>query len=172
MTIKHFNSGYNVDFRKYFRLGRASAYASRLMYFHLWGKIRKVLSGKLTLRAIRRYFYGRNLLLVNNELRFPLVNDLFIGLPVGNLRFQAIRGALFFDVGNAWENEFDRLYGSFGFGFRVALGYITVLRFDFARRTDFRKVGNDYNFDFFFGWNYCRMASKASVRQVVNLTND
>jgi Tol biopolymer transport system component len=157
MTIKHFNSGYNVDFRKYFRLGRASAYASRLMYFHSLGEDpqRYYLGGSWTLRGYpRRYFYGRNLLLVNNELRFPLVNDLFIGLPVGNLRFQAIRGALFFDVGNAWENEFDRLYGSFGFGFRVALGYITVLRFDFARRTDFRKVGNDYNFDFFFGWNY------------------
>jgi len=61
---------------------------------------------------------------------------------------------LFFDAGNAWEDDFDQLYGSFGFGFRVALGYFTVLRFDFARRTDFRAVGNHYYFDFFFGWNY------------------
>jgi hypothetical protein len=155
--IQHFSSGYNFDFRKYFRLGRTSAYATRLMYFHSGGRDpqRYYLGGSWTLRGYpRRYFYGKNMLLVNNEVRFPLVNDLFIAMPIGNLRFQAIRGALFFDAGNAWENKVDNLYGSFGFGFRVALGYITVLRFDFARRTDFKTVGNDYHFDFFFGWNY------------------
>jgi len=157
VKIKHFNSGYNLDFRKYFRIGRASALATRLMYFHSRGEDpqRYYLGGSWSLRGYpRRNFFGRNLVLANNELRFPLVNDLFIGFPVGNLRFQAIRGALFFDVGNAWENKFDHLYGSFGFGFRVALGYLTVLRFDFARRTDFRTVGNNYDFDFFFGWNF------------------
>jgi len=155
--IEHFYSSYNFDFRKYFRLGKTSAHAARIIYYHSLGKDpqRYYLGGSWSLRGYpRRYFYGRNLFLLNNELRFPLVNDLYIGLPIGDIRFQAIRGALFFDAGNAWEDDFDRLYGSFGFGFRVALGYFTVLRFDFARRTDFRAVGNHYYFDFFFGWNY------------------
>jgi len=154
---KYFNSTYNVDFRKYFRLGEASAYATRLMYLHSVGTDpqRYYLGGSWTLRGYpRRYFYGRNVLLINNELRFPLVNDLLIGFPIGAMRFQAIRGALFFDAGNAWEDEYRDLVGSFGFGFRVSLGYVTVLRFDFARKTDFRTVWNGYDFDFFFGWNF------------------
>jgi len=155
--LKYFNSTYNVDFRKYFRLGESSAYATRLMYLHSVGTDpqRYYLGGSWTLRGYpRRYFYGRNVLLVNNELRFPLVNDLLIGFPIGAMRFQAIRGALFFDAGNAWEDEYRDLVGSFGFGFRVSLGYVTVLRFDFARKTDFNTVWNGYDFDFFFGWNF------------------
>lgn len=154
---KYFNSSYNVDFRKYFRLGESSAYATRLMYLHSVGTDpqRYYLGGSWTLRGYpRRYFYGRNVLLINNELRFPLVNDLLIGFPIGAMRFQAIRGALFFDAGNAWEDEYRDLVGSFGFGFRVSLGYVTVLRFDFARKTDFNTVWNGYDFDFFFGWNF------------------
>ena len=156
-NISYYNSTYNLDFRKYFRLGKASAYAARLMYLHSVGEDpqRYYLGGSWSLRGYpRRHFFGRNLVLLNNELRFPLVNDLLIGFPFGNIRFQAIRGALFFDVGNAWEDEFDGLVGSFGFGFRVALGYVTVLRFDFARKTDFKSVNNKYDFDFFFGWNF------------------
>ena len=82
------------------------------------------------------------------------MNDLIIGFPIGALRFQAIRGAVFFDACNGWEVEYRDLVGSFGFGFRVSLGYVTVLRFDFARKTDFRNVSNNYDFDFFFGWNF------------------
>jgi hypothetical protein len=155
--FKYFNSTYNIDFRKYFRLGESSAYATRLMYLHSRGTDpqRYYLGGSWTLRGYpRRNFYGRNLLLVNNELRFPLVNDLLIGFPVGAMRFQAIRGALFFDAGNTWEDEYRDLVGSFGFGIRVSLGYVTVLRFDFARKTDFKNVSNKYDFDFFFGWNF------------------
>jgi len=155
--FKHFNSTYNVDIRKYLRLGESSAFASRFMYSHSVGTDpqRYYLGGSWTLRGYpRRNFYGRKLMLVNNEIRFPLVNDLLIGFPIGAMRFQAIRGALFFDAGKAWEDQFERLDGSFGFGFRVALGYVTVLRFDFARKTDFRTVSNHYDFDFFFGWNF------------------
>jgi len=157
MHIKHYNSSYNIDFRKYFRLGKASAFAVRTMYFLSSGRDpqRYYLGGSWSLRGYpRRYFYGRNLLLVNNELRFPLINDLIMALPIGNLRFQAIRGALFFDAGDAWEKTLAKLYGGFGFGFRVALSNVTVLRFDFARRTDFKSVSNGYDFDFFFGWNF------------------
>ncbi len=165
--LKHFNSTYNVDFRRYFRLGQASAFATRLMYLKSVGhdKQRYYLGGSWSLRGFdRREFYANNLLLINNEVRFPLVNDLLIGFPIGNLRFQAIRGAIFFDVGNSWEDykstpnspDFGShgVRGSFGFGIRVSLGYVTVLRFDFSRKTDFKSVNNNYDFDFFFGWNF------------------
>ena len=155
--LKYFNSAYNIDFRKYFRLGAASAYATRIMYLHSVGEDpqRYYLGGSWSLRGYpRRNFYGRNMFLVNNELRFPLVDDLIIGFPIGALRFQAIRGAFFFDAGNAWEDKYRDLVGSFGFGIRVSLGYVTVLRFDFARQTDFKNVSNGYDFDFFFGWNF------------------
>jgi len=164
---KYFNSTYNIDFRKYFRLGKASAFASRLMYLKSTGKDKQryYLGGSWSLRGYpRRAFYANNLFLMNNEVRFPLVNDLLVSFPVGNIRFQAIRGALFFDVADSWEdgqvNRYHPDYttggviGSFGFGFRVSLGYVTVLRFDFARKTDFKSVTNKYDFDFFFGWNF------------------
>ena len=155
--LSYYNSQLNIDMRKYFRLSESSAYAIRTMYFASRGKDpqRYYLGGSWDLRGYpRRYFHGRNLLMVNNELRFPLINQLYIGFPFGAMSFQSIRGALFFDAGKAWEKDMGQLAGSFGFGFRVALGYVTVLRFDFARTTDFRTVDNGFKFDFFFGWNY------------------
>lgn len=154
---KYYNSQLNIDLRKYFRLTESSAFAVRTMYFASSGQDpqRYYLGGSWDLRGYpRRFFHGRNLLLVNNELRFPLIDRLLVGFPFGSMNFQSIRGALFFDAGKAWEDKADRLAGSFGFGVRVALGYITVLRFDFARRTDFNTVYNGFDFDFFFGWNY------------------
>ena len=83
-----------------------------------------------------------------------MIDNLFIGFPFGPVGFQAIRGALFFDAGSAWNDDFDRFYGSFGFGARVALGYMAVLRFDFSKKTDFQKLEPGMKFDFFFGWNF------------------
>lgn len=146
-----------VDFRKYFRLSKYSCLANRMMYITSGGidPQRFYLGGSWTLRGYkRRSFYGRNLVLVNNELRYPLINDLLIGFPFGSIGFQAIRGTLFFDCGNAWDEDFEQLYGSFGFGARVNIGAFTVLRFDFAKTTDFRYVSPGLNFEFFFGWNY------------------
>ncbi len=70
------------------------------------------------------------------------------------MAFRGIRGALFFDVGSAWDDQFDQFYGSFGTGFRVNLGYVVQLRFDFARTTDFHTISPRTDFDFFFGWNF------------------
>lgn len=146
-----------VDFRKYFRLSKYSCLANRMMYITSGGidPQRFYLGGSWTFRGYkRRSFYGRNLVLINNELRYPLINNLLIGLPVGNIGFQAIRGTLFFDCGNAWDETFEQLYGSFGFGARVNIGAFTVLRFDFAKTTNFRSISSGLNFEFFFGWNY------------------
>ncbi len=151
-----YNRLFLMDFRKYLRLARYSCYAFRFMGFTSAGKEpqRLYLGGSWTLRGYsRRAFYGRNMVLVNNELRFPLIDNLLIGFPFGRIGFQAIRGAVFFDVGNAWDeytDETDDLHTSFGLGARVSLGYFMVLRFDFAKTSD----SESWVFDFFFGWNF------------------
>jgi len=155
------NSSFNrllfADLRKYFRIGRYSAFAIRAFGYSSSGKEpqRLYFGGSWNLRGYdRRTWYARNVVLLSNELRFPLINRLVIGLPVGAIGFSGIRGAMFFDIGSAWGDEFERFYGSFGFGARVALGYFLVLRFDLARTTDFIKLSNKWKFDFFFGWNF------------------
>lgn len=156
-NFRHFNRLGSIDARKYFRLGRYSCLALWALGQSSSGEEpqRRYLGGSWSLRGYpRRMFYGRHVLLFSNELRFPLIDNLFIKFPLARLGFQAIRGALFFDAGNAWDDEFGRMKGSLGMSARVSLGYIMVLRFDFARRTDFRKIDPKTKFDFFFGWNF------------------
>ena len=145
------------DFRHYLRLGRSSAFANRLFAFFSGGlePQRIYFGGSWNFRGYdRREFYTRKILFASNELRFPLIDALLIGFPIGGLDFRAIRGALFFDTGSAWEDEFDQFLGSYGFGFRVGLGYVVLLRFDFARTTDFHTTSKKFDFNFFFGWNF------------------
>lgn len=156
-SFKLFSRSYSGDLRKYFRLGRASAFAVRLAGFSSTGEEpqRVYLGGSWSLRGWdRRAFYGRHMVLASNELRFPLINRLVVGFPFGNVGLEGIRGALFFDVGNAWNDDFGGMKGAFGVGARVGLGYLTVLRFDWARRTDFHSIEPNTRFDFFFGWNF------------------
>jgi len=116
---------------------------------------RMYLGGSWSFRGFdRRTFYNRNVLFTSTELRFPLIDALLIGFPIGGIDFRGIRGALFCDVGSAWDDEFDQFLGSFGGGFRVSLGYLVLLRFDLARTTDFETVSPSFDFDFFFGWNF------------------
>jgi len=154
---KVFNRLGLVDIRNYKRLGKYSAFATRLFWFSSSGTEpqRIYFGGSWSFRGYsRRAFYNRNILFASNELRFPLIDNLLIGFPFGGIGFQAIRGAIFFDAGSAWDNHFDQFLGSFGTGFRVALAPLIVLRFDFSKTTDFRMIDNGTKFDFFFGWNF------------------
>ncbi|MEW5796364.1 MAG: hypothetical protein AB1772_08370 [Candidatus Zixiibacteriota bacterium] len=146
-----------ADIRHYLRLGANSAIAQRLFGFTSGGlePQRIYFGGSWTFRGFdRREFYTRKVIFASHELRFPLIDDLLIGLPFGDIGFRGIRGALFFDLGSAWDDDFDELLGSYGFGFRVNLGYVVLLRFDFARTTDFETTSPGFDFDFFFGWNF------------------
>ncbi|SYZ73649.1 WD40 protein [Candidatus Zixiibacteriota bacterium] len=154
---KQYNRLGSIDLRHYIRLGKYSAFASRLFAFSSTGiePQRIYFGGSWSFRGYgRRAFYNRNILFSSNELRFPLIDNLLIGFPFGGIGFQAIRGAIFYDMGSAWDNHFDQFLGSFGAGFRVALADIVVLRFDFARTTDFHTISHNTNFEFFFGWNF------------------
>nr|MBN2276296.1 PD40 domain-containing protein [candidate division Zixibacteria bacterium] len=154
-----------VDLRHYFRLGKYSAFATRMFGYSSSGvePQRLYFGGSWSFRGYeRREFYVRNIVFNSNELRFPLIDNLMIGFPFGGIGFQAIRGAIFFDAGYLSDREFhflddeffDRLIGSYGAGFRIALGRMVVLRFDFAKTTNFAKTAPGTNFEFFFGWNF------------------
>ena len=94
------------------------------------------------------------MILINQELRFPLVDRLLIGFPFGTVDFSAFKGALFVDAGNAWSDDFGEWKGAFSVGARLALGGVFVFRIDGARRTDFKSVAGDTRWDFFFGWDF------------------
>jgi Tol biopolymer transport system component len=155
--VKTYNRILSADVREYFRLGNNSCLAARIVGYASDGSEpqRLYLGGSWSLRGFdRKAFLGKHLALANLELRFPLIDDLYVGFPIGKFGFQAIRGALFTDAGKAWDDEMGRLYGSLGFGARISLGYFTVLRFDWAWTHNFHKINSGPNFDFFFGWNF------------------
>jgi Tol biopolymer transport system component len=104
---------------------------------------------------LRGYDYneiqGNKFGLVNLEFRYPFVDYLLVNWP---LRFgiSRVNGALFMDMGGAWDNNksfkggtteggarLKDLKTGFGFGMRANLG-IFVLRFDAAWNTDFAEV--------------------------------
>ena len=65
-----------------------------------------------------------------------------------------MRGAVFFDIGNAWTNQLEDMRGSIGFGLRGRLLGAFVLRLDIGKTTDFNKLSEYLFTQFFFGWNY------------------
>ena len=156
-TSRRFNIALFGDYRHYFRLSQRSALAVRLMGRRSTGAVPEFFSlgGSWTLRGYRwRSLWGSKMVLYNQELRFPLVDRFLLRFPFGAMEFSAFRGALFFDVGNAWNDDFDQWRAALGAGVRLALGGVFVFRVDAARRTDFKSIDSDTRWDFFFGWDY------------------
>ncbi len=156
-TSRRFNITLFGDYRHYFRLSPRSALAVRLMGRRSTGVVPEFFSlgGSWTLRGYRwRSLWGSKMVLYNQELRFPLVDRFLLRFPFGAMEFNAFRGALFFDVGNAWNDDFEQWRAAFGAGVRLALGGVFVFRVDAARRTDFKSIDSDTRWDFFFGWDY------------------
>jgi hypothetical protein len=156
------------DARQYIRLSRRSAYAVRAVGF--WSGAdrpeRVNIGGTLALRGYPLYGYivGSHAWLINQEVRFPLLDYFTLGTPVGPVRFPEIQGALFADVGRAWFPGEDRaVLGSYGVSFRMPLVPGFVLRMDWGRRWsdhDYAGYGllprqTTRSFvQFFFGYNY------------------
>ncbi len=146
-----------IDLRKYFRLSYRSAYAVRFLSLFNEGReaMEYYFGGSWDLRLYPRWsLHGKRILLISQELRFPLIDQLGIYLPVAALRFTGIRGALFLDAGNAWNSKWPGFRGSFGLGVRLNLGNMLVLRLDIGRRTDFHSIGKKTLTQFFFGWDF------------------
>lgn len=146
------------DYRHYFRLSLRTAYAIRIMNLYRHGKDpeRLFMGGSWDLRGYQRFsLWGRKLSLISQELRFPLLDQISLGFPIGMFRLGHVRGAIFFDAGNAWENRLDEVLGSFGAGLRFNVGFL-VLRFDVGKRIEnnFKSISNDIFTQFFFGWDF------------------
>ena len=150
-----------LDFRKYFRLGYRVCHAVRVWTEFNHGKepLPFYMGGSWDLRGYKLWsLWGPKLVLVSNELRFPFLDQFYLGFPFGGVGFSSIRGALFLDAGNVWDGPltdlFQDLKGSFGFGIRFRVAGYLVLRFDIGKRTDFKSIEPRTFRQFFFGWDF------------------
>ena len=159
------------DLRRYFKLGRRSTFATRLLLGGSFARDKSLfyLGGIDTLRG---YSYeeliGTRMGLLNVELRIPFIDELRFGWPF-SWAIGGIRGIVFADFGTVWsEEEFNsdnRYYllrregnrlrlddakGSIGLGLRLQLGFFS-LDFDVARRTDLASIDPDTTFHFGLG---------------------
>jgi len=152
-----FATTFLADYRRYFRFARQLTYASRVLGIGSWGEEPQIirLGGSWDFRGYRfRSLQGNRMFLVNQEVRFPVLNFLAVGFPFGAMSFSRIQGALFVDVGNVWyDDNFQDVIGSFGGGVRVNLGGPLVLRFDFSKRVsnNFTALEDGIKFTFWFG---------------------
>ncbi len=106
--------------------------------------------------AVYYELIGTRFFLSNLEFRFPLIRYLILGwpLPIG---FQDIRGAIFLDMGSAWDNDrawkpftgatlsmprLNDLVAGYGIGLRMNLGFF-LIKYDMAWRTDFASTSNN-----------------------------
>jgi len=117
---------------------------------------------------LRGYDYyeigGRKFFIANLELRYPFVEYLVTRFPLP-VFLSRITGALFWDMGAAWDedrefkggssengNHLSGIKASFGYGARINLGFL-LLRFDTAWRTDLDKTSSP-RYYFSFGAEY------------------
>ncbi len=158
----HFKKRYNFVFRlsggfshgddkkRFFLGGQSNWIGPSLGSENIYG-INNLYFGNIV-TPLRGYKYfdisGTKFFLTNIELRYPLVEHLIMKFPLP-LTLHYINGALFYDMGAAWdENEKFKVGTSkdgtklkdvkagFGFGARVNLGFF-VLRYDVGWATDF-----------------------------------
>jgi len=160
--IKHSNVNFYsimVDYRQYLRLSLRSAYASRYQFFWNEGKEarRYIMGGSWDLRGYPRWsLRGTKFWLTNQEIRFPLIDDIGIRFPFGGIRLGSVRGALFFDAGSIWDNKYIDTKGSFGLGLRLNFLGAIVFRYDIGYKiqNNFSKIDKKLFYQFFFGWDY------------------
>jgi hypothetical protein len=148
-----------ADYRHYFRIAQRSAYAIRFWLFYNDGKEarRFFMGGSWDLRGYDRWSVrGTKLWLMSQELRFPFLDQLGLRFPIGGLTFVGFRGALFFDAGNAWDDDYSETLGSIGGGLRLNLGGALVLRYDLGKRIEenFKKFQQGLFNQFWFGWDF------------------
>lgn len=151
-----------LDVRKYWPVSRRTSLATHLTYAHSAGDDPRafVIGGPWTLRGYSYYDFqtvdhlaGSKMLLAQLEYRLPFIDYLIFGWP-GRWGLTGIGGAVFCDVGGAWNDDirlfrdggFADLRGNVGLGLRAnAMGL--PLRFDWAWRTDLRHVhGSQFHF--------------------------
>lgn len=148
-----------LDYRNYLRLGLKSAFATRFQFFFNEGKEarRFFMGGNWDLRGYPRWsIRGEKLWLTSFEFRFPLIDQITVRFPFLTMNLFEFRGATFFDMGNAWDIKYNQTLGSVGFGIRMNLFGVLVLRYDIGKRIEdgFRRFQDGLFYQFFFGWDF------------------
>lgn len=148
-----------ADMRHYFRIGLTTNIAARLGLFYNEGKEarRYFMGGSWDLRGWPRWsIRGEKMWLSSLELRFPLIDVLYVKFPFFGLGFMGIRGAAFFDAGSAWDTDYKTTYGSIGTGIRFNLFGVLVLRYDIGKKIEnnFSSLQQGLFYQFFFGWDF------------------
>ncbi len=160
--IKYSNTNYYsiiADYRYYLRLGLMSTLAFRGSLYFNDGKTarRYVGGGSWDLRGFDRFsLRGEKLWISSIELRFPLVDQLYIKLPFVGINLPYFRGAVFFDTGGVWDKVYTETLGSFGFGFRFNLFNAIVFRYDIGKKIEynFTRLQKGLFYQFFFGVDF------------------
>jgi outer membrane protein assembly factor BamA len=139
-------------------LSKRIIFAQRFVSRSAWGSDLQLfyLGGSWDLRGYDfREYAGKRILLINNELRFPLLDLLLVRFPFGYIDFPMFRGSFFVDAARV-EGYIDDTgwIGSLGTGVEMNLGYLPVIRVNFSRQTDFRTVDDEVRTDFFLGFNF------------------
>lgn len=160
-----------ADYRKYLRIHDRVTLASRASIFYNQGKDarRYIAGGSWDLRGWPRFkIRGQKLWLSSIELRYPLIDQLYLKLPFFGLGFSGIKGAVFVDAGSAWDKKYGETIGtvgntkyhgtigSVGVGLRFNfLGPITF-RYDVGKRivNNFQDLSGHIFYHFFFGWDF------------------
>ena len=148
-----------ADYRYYLRLSQRTAFASRYEMLYNDGEEarRFFMGGSWDLRGYPRWsLRGKKIWLTSQELRFPFIDQLGVRFPFGGLGLGAVRGALFFDAGNAWDDVYTETLGSVGGGVRMNIAGVLVLRYDVGKTitNNFQKFQDGLFYQFFFGWDF------------------
>lgn len=160
--IKYSNTNYYsviADYRYYLRLGLWSTLAFRNSLYFNDGKIarRYIAGGSWDLRGWDRFsLRGEKLWVSSVELRFPLIDQLYIKLPFFGISLPYLRGAIFFDAGSVWDKNYTQTLGSMGFGFRFNFFNAIVFRYDIGKKIEnnFTKFQKGMFYQFFFGVDF------------------
>lgn len=148
-----------ADHRYYFRLSDRSNWSSRIQFRMNDGQEarRYFMIGSWDIRGYPNYsIRGRKLWQTNQELRFPLLDNLGLRLPMADINLPWFRGALFADAGNAWDDRYPGTIGSLGGGIRLGLGGALTLRYDTGKTWSENptNLADGWFHQFFFGWDF------------------
>ena len=155
---KYESTTLHLDVRNYMNVTRRIVFAQRFVSRNAWGNDLQLfyIGGSWDLRGYDfREFAGKRILLINNELRFPLLDRLLVRFPFGYIDFPMFRGAIFVDAAKieGFIDDTDWI-GSIGTGVEMNLGYLPVVRVNFSRQTDFKSLESEVKVDFFLGFNF------------------
>ncbi len=146
-----------ADLRHYLRTTRRQCLAMRAVALGTFGPDARPLyaGGSLSMRGYNYFdFRGRRFAMVNVEYRFPVLESFPLRTALGTAPTPPVRGALFFDVGEGWDDVFGQPRGGFGLSLRAMLWGVLTLRTDHTVLTDFASLGPLVPVKFFVGWSY------------------